>query len=152
MNHIPVPSGHDVYWERWVDAFDVSDSDIPDPDPSQHKDEEQFEENEWELAEASQLDVPMELPIRSIMTPFGMLPITDNSMASKQFKFWTGHANFKITSDFYAVIERIDGVETLDILTPYRFRIGVGKLFIDRTVMNDVRNQMVSYIDSKKDQ
>ena len=67
-------------------------------------------------------------------------------MASRYFKLWVGHANFKLTEDFYTVIGQSDGVEALDILTPYRFRIAIGKLFVDRKVMKAVRDQMVSHI------
>ena len=69
-------------------------------------------------------------------------------MASKHFKFWVGHANFKLTKDFYTVIGQHPGIETLDILTPYRFRIAVGKMFTDRDVMSGVRNDMVQYVAS----
>ena len=63
------------------------------------------------------------------------LPLTEQTMASKYFKFWVGHSNFKLTKEFYKIIGRHPGIETLDILTPYRFRIAVGKLFVDRDVM-----------------
>ena len=38
------------------------------------------------------------------------------------------------------------GIEALDILTPYRFRIAVGKMFVDRDVMKDVRDTMVTHV------
>ena len=45
------------------------------------------------------------------------------------------------------------GVETLDILTPYRFRIAIGKMFVDRDVMSTVRNNLLEYIrDTKHEQ
>ena len=69
-------------------------------------------------------------------------------MASKHFKFWVGHANFKLTEDFYTVIGQHPGIETLDILTPYRFRIAVGKMFTDRDVMIGVRDEMVQHVAS----
>jgi hypothetical protein len=89
------------------------------------------------------------VPIKGVMTPYGMLPITDDTLASRKFKFWVGHANFRLTEDYYNVIGPTEGVETLDILTPYRFRIAVGKMFVDRTVMSSVRDKMVSYVGEK---
>ena len=144
MNDIPKPSGYDVYWEKWIDAFDAE--------------EEQFEED---VAEIEQVLTNEELVdhaqfiesvshIRSIMTPFGVLPLTEQTMASKSFKFWVGHSNFKLTETFYKIIGEHPGIETLDILTPYRFRIAVGKMFIDRDVMASVRDKMVRYVATNK--
>ena len=84
--------------------------------------------------------------IRSIITPFGVLPITEKTRASKYFKLWVGHSNFKLTEDFYKIIGDTAGVEALDILTPYRFRIAIGKMFVDRDVMKAVRDCMVEHI------
>jgi len=144
MNDIPKPSGYDVYWEKWIDAFEAE--------------EEQFTED---LAEIEQVFTNEEIAeheqimqsvshIRSIMTPFGVLPLTEQNMASKYFKFWVGHSNFKLTKEFYDIIGKHPGIETLDILTPYRFRIAVGKLFVDRDVMTSVRDTMVRYITTNK--
>ena len=83
--------------------------------------------------------------IQTIFTPFGVLPLTEQSLASSYFKFWVGHTNFKITYSFYKIISNIEGVETLDVFSPYRFRISVGKLFRDRDVMNHIRKSMISY-------
>ena len=84
------------------------------------------------------------------MTPFGVLPLTEQAMASKSFKFWVGHANFKLTKTFYQIIGEHPGIETLDILTPYRFRIAVGQMFVDRDVMTSVRDKMVQYVATNK--
>ena len=144
MNDIPKPSGYDVYWEKWIDAFDAE--------------EEQYEEDISEIEQALTNEELVEhvqniqsvSHIRSIMTPFGVLPLTEQTMASKSFKFWVGHSNFKLTEIFYKVIGEHPGIETLDILTPYRFRIAVGKMFIDRDVMTSVRDKMVRYVAANK--
>ena len=91
--------------------------------------------------------------IKSIMTPFGIMPLTEQSLASQHFKFWVGHANFKLTDKVYNIVGNTAGVETLDILTPYRFRIAIGKMFVDRDVMSTVRNNLLEYIrDTKHEQ
>ena len=84
--------------------------------------------------------------IRTIMTPFGIMPLTEHSLASTHFKFWVGHSNFKLTDKVYQVVGNTEGVETLDILTPYRFRIAIGKMFVDRDVMSTVRTNLLEYI------
>ena len=142
MNDIPKPSGYDVYWEKWIDAFEEEDESLSEAvsEAEEQLTNEELLENEHLFQEVSH--------VRSIVTPFGILPLTEQTMASKHFKFWVGHANFKLTEDFYTVIGQHPGIETLDILTPYRFRIAVGKMFTDRDVMSGVRNDMVQYVAS----
>ena len=144
MNDIPKPSVYDVYWERWIDAFEAE--------------EEQFEEDVSDIEhmltneEIDEVDpvIRSVSHVRSIMTPFGILPLTEQNMASKYFKFWVGHSNFKLTKEFYNVIGRHPGIETLEILTPYRFRVAICKMFVDRDVMTSVRDTMVQYISTNK--
>ena len=88
--------------------------------------------------------LPMNPPIKSILTPFGILPLTERSLASRHFKFWVGHSNFQLTKNMCLLIQQTEGVEAFDVLTPYRFRIAIGKLFVDRNVMTTVRDNMLS--------
>ena len=141
MNDIPTPSGYDVYWEKWIDAFEEEDDEIREEVSNI---EELLLNSEENLLE-EQEHVLQSSNIRSILTPFGILPLTEQTKASSYFKLWVGHSNFKLTEDFYKVIGQQPGIEALDILTPYRFRIAVGKMFIDRDVMTTLRDTMVSH-------
>ena len=141
MNDIPKPSGYDVYWEKWIDAFEEEEEAIE----NQTLDMEQLLTSNEEILEQESFYNSIS-HIRSIITPFGILPLTEQTKASSHFKFWVGHSNFKLTEDFYKIIGQQPGIEALDILTPYRFRIAVGKMFIDRDVMAEVRNEMVKYL------
>ena len=142
MTNLPLPSGYDVYWEKWIDAFEQEDNNL----------EEEIQEMQQLLANEEGIDEDLEIvdhsisQIRSIITPFGVLPLTEQTKASSHFKLWVGHSNFKLTEDFYRVIGQQPGIEALDILTPYRFRIAVGRMFIDRDVMKDVRDTMVTHV------
>ena len=144
---VPTPSGYDVYWEKWIDAFEQEDSELDEEIQEMHK----LLEND-EHSDIEELDEDLDIikhsvsHIRSIVTPFGVLPLTEKTRASNYFKLWVGHSNFKLTEDFYKVIGQQPGIEALDILTPYRFRIAVGKMFKDRDVMKDVRDKMVSHV------
>ena len=143
MTDIPVPSGNDVYWEKWVDAYETQVAAI------------EIEEEEMEIYDEEMFaeKLPLINHIKSIMTPFGIMPLTEQSLASEHFKFWVGHANFKLTENVYNIVGNTSGVETLDILTPYRFRIAIGKMFVDRDVMSTVRKNLLEYIrDAKHEQ
>lgn len=139
---IPVPTGYDIYWEKWTDAYQFNG--IPknnnfEPDP--YDDDVVTYEQDGEVSFNQ-----FEKPIKTILTPFGILPLTEQSLASTYFKFWVGHTNFKINSDIVNLISKCDGVEALNILSPYRFRIAVGKMFKDRDVMHQIRQRLLGYI------
>ena len=147
MTDVPKPSGYDVYWEKWIDAFEAEDEQFEEDMPEEI---EHLLGNDNEAVADQEHIVQSISHIRSILTPFGVLPLTEQTMASKYFKFWVGHSNFKLTKGFYNVIGQHPGIETLDILTPYRFRIAVGQMFVDRDVMTGVRDTMVNYISTQK--
>ena len=146
MSDVPTPAGYDVYWEKWIDAFEEEIEEEVQIDEEEGFLEEEMSGYEDQIMNEGIFKQSLS-HIRSIITPFGVLPITEKTMASRYFKLWVGHANFKLTEDFYTVIGQSEGVEALDILTPYRFRIAIGKLFVDRKVMKAVRDKMVSHVD-----
>lgn len=117
-----------IIWEKWRDPFGA------DEDIEVLPDEE--EEEEVTIARS-----------KVIVTPMGIIPLSENTIASKIFKFWSAHTNFTISQNVANLIEQIEGVETLDIHTRYRFRISIGKAFNDREVMSDINTRLYSYIE-----
>lgn len=139
------PKDYDVYWEKWVDAYEQElEEEASIIEQLKSMDLEFSEEEESLYKELSEEEMTGFKSIKTIMTPFGMMPLTEQSLASNYFKFWTGHTNFKLLKSHINTISMVDGVETIDVLTPYRFRIAVAKLFIDRNVMASVRNALLS--------
>jgi len=148
--NVPSPSGYDVYWEKWIDAYSPEvEIDIPEP-PEEFS---EFSEGPEALSFEEELGAEFKKlkNIQTIFTPFGILPLTEQSLASTYFKFWVGHTNFRITPSFYNIISKVEGVESIDIFTPYRFRIGIATLFKDRTVMAQIRKKTVDYIKEIQD-
>lgn len=149
----PIPSGFNVYWEPWVDVYDTMMSlpteelggveGVDDTDGYiEHPPMENFEQG-----------------IKAIFTPFGIMPLTEDSLASSHFKFWVGHTNFKLSKRgndevnniYLDTIESTSGVEAINFLTPYRFRVAIGKVFSDREVMYEIKENLIraaSHIDN----
>lgn len=150
---------YDVGWEKWVDAYDQELESIQD---IEEEDDDSFSEEELlefgiEGMEGFSFGKQLTPIIKSIMTPFGILPLTEQSLASRHFKFWVGHTNFmlgdgQLTSpeDFEKIIGSVLGVESIDILTSYRFRIAIGKMFKDREVMSNVKDRLIGFVKSKE--
>ena len=148
---IEYPKDYEVYWEEWIDPYDNNETDkfkkyLNEYGTTEEEDDLFGDDDEGtdSLSYDSTLP-PFQQPIKTIFTPYGLLPINDKSIASKQFKFWTGHTNFKLLNSFIKIIEDCEGVETVTAMTPYRFRIGIGILFQDRNVMGDVRKALLGY-------
>lgn len=139
-----------IIWEKWRDPFGELDEDISpsdglgeflNDDTDNNDDEEsgQLVNNPFQIA-AKQVKV--------ISTPMGIVPINENTASGKIFNFWTGHTNFDITKGVFNILEVVDGVETLNVFTRYRFRIGIGKAFTDSYVMNNIQNSIYEYLEN----
>lgn len=135
---------HKIIWQKWVDPFG-RDEDSSDFDPyvgDYESDEEPSDLNE-ELKFQHQSKA-----IKAIATPMGIIPFNDNTASGKIFNFWMGHTNFDISKNIVNIIEKIDGVETLDVFTRYRFRIAVGKAFDDSQIMRNINKKIYSELNN----
>lgn len=65
---------------------------------------------------------------KGIVTNLGIFPINENV---QPLSFFIGHTNFKITNSIRQLIKQTEGIEFLLILTPYRFKIAIGKAWIE---------------------
>lgn len=74
----------------------------------------------------------------AVICDFGILPINERTLTSKQFNLWMINTNFTITSDVADTLEETDGVESLDIVTRYKARFSVGECFSTEEVKKDI--------------
>lgn len=142
-----------IMWEKWRDPYGSEENvDINSAieDMIRKKIEEQQENlsDIEELPEAINNEIGfVKHKIPMMITPIGLIPLTEHTAPGKIFNFWTGHSNFNITQKISDMIEETSGVETLDIFTRYRFRIGIGKAFKDSEVMHDINKHVYSYLE-----
>lgn len=54
------------------------------------------------------------------------------------FNLWIIHTNFPIMELDIDLIQMVPGVESLDIFSQYRLRIGIGNLFLQEKVQKDI--------------
>lgn len=161
MTYISKPS---IVWQKWVDPFMGSSNhelhetlddlleepsfidDINSSDSSSENVDSQYideNENDNELNE----NMIRKQQIKAIITPMGIIPYDETNAASKVFNFWVGHTNFNVSKSVSTIIEDTDGVETLDVFTRYRFRIGIGRLFKPSEVMSNITSDVYRYLD-----
>lgn len=125
-----------IIWEKWMDPLGstVDLSNIDDNDT----DNDTYDENTDHTNHG--------IKFNAIVTPLGLVPMNEHTDCTKIFNFWTGHCNFNITKNISNIISEIDGVETLDVFTRYRFRVAFGKAFMDRDVINDINTTIYKYL------
>ena len=102
-NSFNYPQEYEVYWEKWVDFYQEEIDEI-DQALSEFEDLQDLEYDiDPEMME--KLESMANMPsIKTIMTPFGMMPLTEQSLASNHFKFWVGHTNFKLLKKHSKII------------------------------------------------
>jgi hypothetical protein len=80
--------------------------------------------------------------VKLLMTPMGFVPMTEWNNPGKIFNFWIAHTNFRITEEIQDIIDKTDGVESLDVFSPYRWRIAIGHAFNSIDVKELVRTNL----------
>ena len=109
-----------IAWERWDE--DVIEQEVVENfyDLGQEDDDEEAVEDALAFLQR----IPS-----LVTTPMGMYQLHDKMNIVNQFDCWMGYTNFDITKSVQEALENIEGVELLNIMTRYRFFLGVGKLF-----------------------
>lgn len=82
----------------------------------------------------------------AINTIQGIIPLNETTLPSTVFKFYRADTNFFMTNYCRYIIETTLGVETFDLITPYRWRIAVATRFNDADVQDRIRNRVYAYI------
>jgi hypothetical protein len=133
---------HIIVWEKWKDPFGFDN--IESIDASYNDDH--YNDNEQPIEQNIK-----KIKCQLISTPLGIIPFNETISSSDIFNFWTGHSNFALTRIISSIIEDTPGVETLNIFTKYRFRIGIGKAFSDSLVMREINKNVYDYLEEMKD-
>lgn len=126
-----------IIWEKWTDPYGIDHNDPIDYDPYENEDREI---NTYKIKHNHVL-----------LTSMGMIPYNEHTDCSKIFNFWIGHTNFSISNRIANIIQDVEGVETLDIFTRYRFRVAFGKAFIDRDIINNINTTISSILITTND-
>jgi len=136
-----------IIWEKWVDPFGQNMDSVEWPG----YDEQEFSEDDDIDEQYFKKPTKEVKKINAIVTSMGIIPYNEHTDCTKIFNFWIGHTNFDISKIIAQTIEKINGVETLDIFTRYRFRVAFGKAFNDRDVMSEINNAVYSLIGGTND-
>lgn len=99
------------------------------------------DEEDEEDAETMDEDMGNMVESRTIalyQTPWGPVKVPEFCDINKHFKLWTMYTKKPIGERLKNSINSLSGVESLEILTPYRARIGICPLYKDGQVLNNI--------------
>lgn len=131
-----------IIWEKWKDPFGFDNTESVDTS---------YDDNIYDDREEQTEHTIKKIKCQLISTPIGIIPFNETISSSDIFNFWTGHTNFALTKIISSIIENTSGVETLNIFTKYRFRIGIGKAFSDSLVMREINKNVYDYLERMED-
>ncbi len=123
-----------VKWVKWVDPFQAPEKDV-DADDEVRAYKDSYEKTE-QLMTKERYNGPL------LVGPMGVIPINETNSPSKVYNFWMLHTNFNLGKEVVEILEKCDGVETLDVFTRYRARIGIGKIFDEDKVKKRIKKAL----------
>lgn len=117
-----------ITWEKWRDPLAplVKRRDADEDEFAGRTQRDKFLEDgdvAWDKDEKDGYSGP------AVFGPMGVVPVNESNLPSRHHKFWVAHTDFMLTKRLVKAIENTLGVESLDVLTPYRFRMSVGMAF-----------------------
>lgn len=67
---------------------------------------------------------------------------------SEQYNFWDVFTKFPLTAQFLEKLAKVPGIEIIaqQCTTPYRTRIAIGMLFVDREVIKNINELAENYV------
>lgn len=123
-----------IAWEKFTPLYEADKvHQVPQDELVDNHEETELEEDEEEDENPMMgrlLNLEDILINDKIKTPFGWYQIDDDFSPYNMFECWIGHTNFKLNrKDFNILNNEINGIGCLKIISPYRFFIGIEKMF-----------------------
>jgi hypothetical protein len=117
-----------ILWEKWVRPLGGGEEFMSQEALDKLDDEEgDLIEAQWDkegYKEAEDFDIRPVVP-----AAMGYIPISIYGDWPANFNFRVAHTSFTLSRSVRKALKAVPGVETLDIMTRYRCRIGIGKCF-----------------------
>jgi len=124
-----------IAWELWQ---------LEEPEKNKEEIEEFNDDLDEEeitgIGQFMMFDPAMGLPMPKVKTPIGSYDIDDPLSPNKMFECWIGHTNFRITQSDYSVMDSINGLGCMRVISPNRFFVGIEKLFDFQTLRLEIES------------
>lgn len=135
-------SKYKIAWQKYEDylekqisspMIDIISSIIAEKAKQQTEEADDYEDEPYEEGHIE--EIPTMVPIsQQLMEDIAVL---------SSYECWIGHTNFDVTNSMKNILDKIEGVEILRILSRYRFFIGLGKLFEFKEVRKNIEHNII---------
>lgn len=105
-----------------------------------------LEDNEDDDLEEDEASIGILNKLRS--TPMGIIPEIKQTIF-KTYQMWAANTNFKLTAHEHSIMADILGVESIVVVSPYRFVVGVGKCFNSQSVRMEIERKLTKTVSHK---
>jgi len=131
-----------IGWIQWQNPYD---SEVVKNKEDKWEDSysEEFDDNDEDSCPQNKRNMKV------VFTPMGAIPLPEHSAPQKVFNLWMAHTNFNITHNVLNLVEQTDGVETVDVFTRYRMRVGIGKMFDTKNVIHNINQNLYTALAPK---
>lgn len=124
-----------LMWEKFklptIGSIDIDDDD--EDDEEDREDSNIFKEKEF---------IPTAM-FASSQNPFSQL---------KTYNLWIVHVNFKLTKKIVILTNKILGVESIEVVSPYRMILSIGKAFDEQEVRMRVNTRILKSLEEDNEQ
>lgn len=81
-------------------------------------------------------------------TPMGIIPEIKQTIF-KTYQMWAANTNFRLTAREHSIMADTLGVESIVVVSPYRFVVGIGKCFNSQKVRLEVERKLTRVVSKK---
>jgi hypothetical protein len=130
-----------IIWDKWVKPLGGGKEFMTQEEIDKLDDEGgDLMEKQWDVDGYKDAE---DFSVRPVIPgAIGYIPISIYGDWPANFNFWVGHMSFTLSKKVRSVLKKVPGVETLDIMTKYRCRIGIGKCFDTEQVQEAIEEAL----------
>jgi len=139
-----------IIWKKWANPFFDDEKKTDDLEEFKKEWKDSYEELEEKNSQQERGQAAQNNVGPCLVGPMGIIPLTEHNRADKVYNLWIMHTNFSITDTIKDILCEIDGVETLDIFTRYRARIGFGDAFDEHEVQDKIHDLLCKVKEQEK--
>lgn len=127
-----------IAWEKWTSPFLAGFGN--------HDEDDEHDFDDMDLMESA----PKKRH-KVIISDMGIIPVYDKKALIGVLNFWIGHTDFPISHPICELIADTPGVESFEVMSPYRMRISIAKLFTVEKVTKEIGERVSSFFKLAED-
>jgi hypothetical protein len=131
-----------ISWSKWYNPWDNDYTNYEEDDEEQE--DKPYKDSFEEHAHKKQTGQKV------LVSPMGAVTLMTPRAIEELMNFWIGQTNFKLNNPICRIIGETDGVESFEVISPYRMRVAVATLYQPGQTMNLISQNVNDYFGELK--